>query len=183
MHLMVLFIKNLVWKPHNKMVGLRENINISSMLVGLYCTNPNYLLLFGLMLFIMLFSSSIESLHLYCKINLPISCFIINYLTSLCLKFLVAYVMLPLYILTEPNYNQELESLFSWDTRQVIRVLLFMICILEKYLSLDMLLSMRTIFLTIIHLPQLLMTGSISLISLLHLLLTFLLPSLLLLMT
>jgi len=86
------------------------------------------------------------------------------------------------YILTEPNYSLELENLFSWVTRQVIKVSLFMIFIPEKSLSLDMLLFMKITFLIIILLLLLHLTGNTFPISLLHLLLIPLLFNLQLLM-
>lgn len=55
MLLMALFIKSHVLKLLNKMAELRGNISIFLMLVGLYCSNLNVLLPFGLMLFFMLF--------------------------------------------------------------------------------------------------------------------------------
>jgi len=70
--------------------------------------------------------------------------------------------MLPLYIITELNFSQELKRLFSWVTSLVTKALFFLIFTLEKFSFPDMFLFMKMCFLTLkIHHP-LLMIGNIS---------------------
>jgi hypothetical protein len=102
------------------------------MLVELYYFNQNYHLLFGHMSYCMQCSSLIESPLPYLTMHLPTSFFITNYLMSIFLKYLVAFVMLPLYTITEPNSNLEPERQFSWITSLVTKALFFLISPLEK---------------------------------------------------
>ena len=131
------------------------------MLVRLCYFNPNCHPPFGHMPFYMLCFSSIEFPLPFLIINLPTSFFMINYLTLIFSKCLDVFVMLPLYIIIEPNFNQELKRLFYWVTSLVIKVLFFLIFTLEKFSYLDMFLFMKMCFLTLKTHPLLLMISNI----------------------
>jgi len=95
------------------MVEWKGSINISSMLLGLCFSNPNFLIFSGLMQFCIQSSLLIEFLLLYLKINLLIRFYMILYLTLILLRFLAAYAMLPHFKLIEPSYSLEQENVFS----------------------------------------------------------------------
>ena len=144
------------------------------MLAKLYSFSPNYLHPFGLMLFIMQFSSSIVSLILYFRISPLTLSFTTNSLIFLYWKSLDVCVMLLLWLLIEPNYSLEPENPFFYVTSKDIKVLLFMIFIVEKSLYPNMSHFMKIFFLIIIHLLPHLLIGNISLTNLLNLLLILL---------
>jgi len=87
--------------------------------------------------------------------------FITNYLILILSKFLVVFVMLLHFNLTEPNFNPEPEKLSSWATSQVIKAISFLTFILEKYWFLDMLFFMNIFCLIQVIVSLSLLNGSI----------------------
>lgn len=110
MHPLVLYTINLVLKLLNKMLELRENTSISSMLAEPFFSNPNFHHPIGHMTFFMHFFSSIESLLMFYKTNPHFKSYTTSYLTFPLLRCLDVCLMLYPYRFIELNFIRELEN-------------------------------------------------------------------------